>query len=130
MSVSVFDISLSGLELQRLKSDVVALNISNSSTVARSAAEVYRPIEVLATAGNYSDGIGSISTVERNVEPHRIHDPSHPFADDKGFVYKPAVDSVREMINLMTATRSYQANIQVLEASKKLIQWAIESGAK
>ncbi|MBB3063489.1 flagellar basal body rod protein FlgC [Microbulbifer rhizosphaerae] len=132
MSNDVFSISLTGLEFQRLKADAVAMNIANSSNSARSVSEVYKPLEALATVSgtNNSKPVMDVRLVERSVEPNKVYDPSHPYADGNGFVFRPGVDPVQEMVNLMTATRMYQANVQVLEASKQMIQWAIETGVK
>ena len=131
MSADTFSISLSGLELQRMKADAVAMNIANSSNIYRTASDVYKPLEVVSEMGSKSsvDGVVNAQTIERDVDAQRIYDPSHPYADENGFVFQAPVDTVQEMVSLMTSLRAYQANVQALEASKKIIQWAIESGA-
>ena len=132
MSMDSFSISLSGLDFERARADAVSRNIANSSNVYRSVTEVYKPIEVVSSAGPLRSvsGVVKPSVMERGDEPQRIYDPSHPYADVNGFVLRAPIDAVQEMVNLMTAVRAYQANVQALEASKKMIQWSIEMGAK
>ncbi|WP_299581616.1 flagellar basal body rod protein FlgC [uncultured Microbulbifer sp.] len=132
MATDSFAISLSGLELQRLTVDTIAKNIANSTKTFSNIKDVYKPLEVIASNNSniHMNGIENISITERSIDPKRVYDPTHPYADDDGFIYKPAVDSVEEMVSLMSAVRSYQANIQALEASKKIIQWTIDMSSK
>ncbi|WP_444906280.1 flagellar basal body rod protein FlgC [Microbulbifer sp. SSSA008] len=132
MITDSFAISLDGLEYQRLTVDTVAMNIANSTKTFSNTMDVYKPRDVVASTNGQMDanGIDGITVSERNVEPKRIYDPSHPYANEEGYILKPAVDSVEEMVSLMTAVRAYQANIQALEASKKIIQWTIDMSAK
>ncbi|BBM00351.1 flagellar basal body rod protein FlgC [Microbulbifer sp. GL-2] len=132
MITDSFAISLDGLEYQRLTVDTVAMNIANSTKTFSNTMDVYKPRDVVASTNGQMDvnGIDGITVSERNVEPKRIYDPSHPYANEDGYILKPAVDSVEEMVSLMTAVRAYQANIQALEASKKIIQWTIDMSAK
>ncbi|MFA0810750.1 flagellar basal body rod protein FlgC [Microbulbifer epialgicus] len=132
MITDSFAISLDGLEYQRLTVDTVAMNIANSTKTFSNTMDVYKPRDVVASTNGQMDanGIDGITVSERNVEPKRIYDPSHPYANEDGYILKPAVDSVEEIVSLMTAVRAYQANIQALEASKKIIQWTIDMSAK
>jgi flagellar basal-body rod protein FlgC len=145
------NITASALTAQRLRMDVVSSNMANADTTRAKLVdgqwEPYRRKSVvmaskekgfstfLATAvGNQSqNSVGNGVKVTRIVEDEEtpfqlVYNPTHPDANEEGYVQLPNVDPLREMVDLMSATRSYEANVTVLNASKSLLMKALEIG--
>lgn len=141
----VFSISGSGLELQRAKLDAIAANIANAGVAYAPGTGGPKPLEVVAesnmgsmnffallndsTAINSNLGVSNIHVQERNVEPKRVFDPTHPYADVDGYIEMANIDSVTEMTQLMLAVRAYEANVKAVEAEKAMLSKALELGA-
>lgn len=141
---SSFSISASGLTAERLRLDLISNNLANMNTAGRPndpANPPYRrktPVfaQVLEQAGAAGGGRSPfrgagvrVSRVLEDSNPPRLaYDPSHPYADDKGYVAYPNVNIVNEMVNMMTATRSYEANVTALNAAKDIALKALEIG--
>lgn len=141
-----FDISTSALTAQRLRMDVISSNIANADTnrariengkwvpYARKLV-TFQPIpnapfsQVLNNAMK-SAGEGVMATkISDDKSPFKqVYNPSHPDADANGFVLMPNVDVLSEMVDMISATRSYEANVTALNASKGLITKALEIG--
>ncbi|NMA80299.1 MAG: flagellar basal body rod protein FlgC [Clostridiales bacterium] len=134
----------SALSAQRLRMDIIAQNIANSQTTRTESGEPYRRQQVVfaersAFSNVLSEKIASRKkmalsgvVVERVVEddtPLRpVYDPTHVDADENGYVYMPNVDTAKEQIDLMAATRSYDANITVVNAVKSMAVKALQIG--
>lgn len=136
---SIFAISAAGMQVQRTKLDVSALNIANVNTTRSSHGGPFIPlIAVSRNKKSFLDGltnlgqIGSMPEVtvthQINTVPRLVFEPSHPDANKDGFVAYPGVDTVSEMVNMMTAVRSYEANVVALNAAKSMALKAIEIG--
>lgn len=132
---SIFAISGVGLDYQKKRLDVIAMNIANANTTRGADGVVYKPLEVVnqgfnaLVQDNFDAAIGNVAIVERANATKLIFDPSHPDADAKGFVEVPNVNSIDEMTDLMLATRMYEANIQVVNAAKSMALKALEIGS-
>lgn len=131
---SIFAISGAGLDYQKKRLDVIAMNIANANTTRGVDGVVYRPLEVVnqgfnALVQDNLAAVGNVAIVERANATKLIFDPSHPDADAKGFVEVPNVNSIDEMTDLMVATRMYEANIQVVNAAKSMALKALEIGS-
>jgi flagellar basal-body rod protein FlgC len=144
------DISASGLTAQRLRMDTIASNIANVETtrVQRGAGPYRRQVVVFEarTPGDSNKRFGDIledkvtsmgsgvrvkeiRQVNENEAPlRRVYDPAHPDADEQGYVNYPNVNIVEEMINMISATRAYEANAKVIEASKSMAMRALDIG--
>ncbi len=127
---SALDISASGLYAQRTRMDVIANNIASANiTNYNGTAEPYRRREVLFEAGvPGANGVGV--HVPRIVEDyktdfHRAYQPGHPDADAEGYVRNPNVDILREMVDMMSATRSYEANVAAMDATKSMMSTSL-----
>ena len=132
-------ISASGLTAERLRLDVVANNIANASTT-RSAdggpyqkrAVVFREKLVREMAGNgvnhVSRGVEVAAIVRDQSPPRIVYNPAHPDADENGFVAMPNVNLAVEMGDMITATRAFEANITVINATKNMAMRALEIG--
>lgn len=139
------NVSATGLTAERLRMDVISKNIANANTTRTIAGTPYRrQIAIFKEQGNVNDfetmlkkakgeftignGVEVSGIVEDQSDFKRIYNPGHPDADDEGYVLMPNVDVVTEMINLMTASRSYEANITALNSSKSMAMKALEIG--
>lgn len=125
-------ISGSGMTAERLRMDVIAENLANAESTRGADGQPYRRKEVvLGAAGGQSfqdvlDGVRVKAVVEDPSPGRKVYDPGHPDADTQGFVTKPNVDTVTEMVNLITASRGYEANVQAMNAAKQMFQRTLE----
>ena len=120
---SILDISASALSAQSQRINVAASNLANADSVAGPDGETYRAKQVVFES-RMREGIGGVSTaevVESGAPLVTEYDPSHPLADEDGYITKPNVEPVHEMINMLSASRSYQANVEVMNMSKQLM---------
>ncbi|GLI07076.1 flagellar basal-body rod protein FlgC [Paenibacillus tyrfis] len=144
-----FDISSSALTAQRFRMDVISSNIANAdSTRARMVNGKWVPysrklVSFEPKQQNFADSLANamsgknsgagdgvrVTQVIDDPSPFRQHyDPTHPDADENGMVLLPNVDVLKEMVDMISATRSYEANVTALNASKALIGKALEIG--
>lgn len=125
-------ISQSALSAERLKMDVVSSNIANMKTTRTKAGGAYRR-RVPVFEENYDSKLGMLGvktvSIQKDQAPLRkLYEPNHPDADKEGYVEYPNVDILVEMADLMTAARSYESNIDTLNAQKNMISKALEIG--
>jgi flagellar basal-body rod protein FlgC len=124
-------ISASGLNAERTRLEVIARNIANVNTTKTTDGGVFRR-QLVELVSNNEPEDGELPTVAvagvvTDPSPLRqVYDPSHPDADAKGYVAKPNVDVMLEMVDLLGATRAYQANITALQSTKEMIRRAID----
>lgn len=142
-----FQISASGLTAQRLRMDVISSNIANAettrATVENGEAVPYRRKVVVMTPnqtsfeqalqsamGNNSNvsGVKVAGIQEDQSEFKLVYKPTHPDANSEGYVLMPNVDMAQEMVDMLVASRAYEANITALNASKSMIMKALEIG--
>lgn len=137
------DISATGMTAQQLRSDVIAQNIANISTTRDENGQVYRRKNVvfeekdvtgfsqilLRTAGTVGNGVKVTGIYEDRENPTKmVYDPSHPDANEDGYVELPNVNTVQEMTDMIDATRSWEANVTAFNATKNMILKALEMG--
>lgn len=135
-ALSVFDIAGSGMNAQSLRLNLVASNISNANSVSSSLNEVYKSRQPVFAAqlSNVMDknsaaaGVDIKGVVESQAPAIMEYAPNHPMADDAGYIFKPNVNTVEEMANMMSASRSYQNNVEVFNTSKQLILQTLRMG--
>src|SRR4051794_29847457 len=136
-------ISASSLSAERLRMDVTAENLANAQTTRGANGQPYRRKEVVleqdgsggfgafgsalagamtraGAGGSVPGGVQVGGIVEDSAPNRRVYDPSHPDADAQGYVSMPNVDSVTEMVDLITESRSYEANVTAMQASKQM----------
>ena len=140
MSVfKVFDVAGSAMNAQSLRLNMTASNMANAETVAGNPEEAYRAKQpVFAAAmqavqgGNPSEraatGVAMRDVVESDAPNKPLHMPGHPEADDNGYVYRSNVNTVEEMVNMISASRSYQNNVEVMNTSKELALQTLQLG--
>lgn len=145
--LSSFDICASGMSAQRVRMDIAAENIANIDTTRTEGGGSYRKKEVVLESygadsfqqalRNASRGKGFSSrnagvrvsaVIEDDREMKRVYNPEHPDADEEGYVNMPNVDLLKETIDSMSATRSYEANVTALNAIKLMAQKALDIG--
>ena len=123
---NVFAIASSALTAQSQRLNVVASNLANAQSATTASGTPYRAREVVFTAtpmapgDNGNMGVEVTSVVEDPSPPRLVYDPKHPLADAKGYVAMPNVNVVEEMTNMISASRSYQTNLDVMNTAKIL----------
>ena len=135
-SFSSFDISASGISAQRARMDVIANNIANADSTRTAEGGPYRRQRVSFKSvyeqamGNKStpSGVSVESVTEDPTDYRMVYDPGHPDADPSGYVKMPNVNVVEEMVDMISATRAYEANVTVMNATKTMIAAGIEMG--
>jgi flagellar basal-body rod protein FlgC len=134
----IFSVSAAGMNLERTRVDVAALNLANANTVIGTSAGSYRPLRVVSVAtapsvsfANLIDAsvaIPQFEVEEANVGSRLVHEPGHPLANDRGFVSYVGVDAAQEMMTLLTATRAYEANVTAMNSSRTMLLKAMDIG--
>jgi flagellar basal-body rod protein FlgC len=129
------EISASGLTAERLRMDVVAENLANAQTTRGADGEPYRRKEVVlqergggfgAALSQAMGGVEVAAVAEDPTPLKRIYDPGHPDADAQGYVAMPNVDTVTEMVDLIGASRAYEANVTAMQAAKQMFAKTLE----
>jgi flagellar basal-body rod protein FlgC len=137
------EISASGLTAERMRMDVTSENLANAQTTRTAAGGPYRRKEVvlqqqaggaagfgaqLSTAMGSSrpGGVEVAAIAEDPTAPRRVYDPGHPDADAQGYVAMPNVDSVTEMVDLIAASRAYEANVTAMQTSKQMLSKTLD----
>jgi flagellar basal-body rod protein FlgC len=137
-------ISASGLRAERLRLDAIASNLANANTTRTPEGGPYKRRNVVfVTQAMESDfaaaleemseqgarmGVHVSDVVEDQTPPRMVFDPGHPDANQEGYVAYPNVNPVSEMVDLMTATRAYEANVQAVNATKRMADAALNIG--
>ena len=121
------DIAVSGLRAETTRMNVIAGNIANSNTTRTPSGEPYRRMEVILSTDEGISGV-TVDQIAADMLTNfrRVHQPGHPEADKEGYVRMPNVDLPVEMINMITASRAYQANAAVLKRYEEMVNVAIE----
>jgi len=151
-----FAISAIGMNIERARVDVAALNLANANTVQGVGGASYRPLRVVAHAQSSPGGPASAMTgtfralvdqgletsdestpmaaplvqvVQAQTAPRTVYEPGHPLADARGYVTYAGVDTATEMVSLMSATRAYEANVAAMNTSRTLALRALDIGS-
>lgn len=129
------DISGSGLSAERLRMDVTAENLANANTTRGPDGAPYRRKSVVLEQRG-GDGFGAALAQARGVQvsgivddpapPRRVYDPGHPDADGDGYVAMPNVNPVTEMVDLITSSRAYEANVTAMQTAKTIFSKTLE----
>lgn len=128
----VFDIAGSGIAAQSRRLNVTASNLANADSPASSETEVYRAKQVVFETVGARRGAAAVrvnQVVEDSSAPRRVYDPKHPMAGDDGYVNYPNVNAVEEMVNMISASRSYQSNIEIMNTAKNLLLKTLQLGS-
>jgi flagellar basal-body rod protein FlgC len=129
----VFNISGSAVSAQSQRLNVVASNLANADTVAGPDGSAYKArqvvfqTEMMGAVGAAGVKVSTVS--ESEAAGRRVHDPKHPSADAEGYVTYSNVNAVEEMVNMISASRSYQNNVEVMNTAKTLLQKTLQLGS-
>jgi flagellar basal-body rod protein FlgC len=144
----IFDVSASGLEAQRIRMNIIANNIANAQTTRTEEGGAYRRraavfeaiggtksrFSKLLEGAREDEALGGGVRVSEIVEANDseafmdVYDPTHPDADSKGIVHKPNIRVVDEMVNLIDASRAYEANVTAMNSIKQIASKTLEIG--
>lgn len=134
---SIFKTSGSALSAQSVRLNTVASNLANASVGAPTPEETYQPKEVLFQTVLDRNDLGRADTPVRvagiitNPTPAiPSYEPNHPQANEDGYVFRPAISVVQEMANMMSASRSYEANVEVINTTRQLLQRTLQLGSQ
>lgn len=134
---NIFDIAGSGMNAQSARLNTTASNIANADTASASADTVYRgrhPVfstiynGISGFGGDESAGVSVAGIVESDAPLQPRYEPHHPKADEEGYVYYPNVNVVEEMTNMISASRSFQVNVEMMNSAKQMVQRVITLG--
>ena len=133
---SIFNVSGSAASAQSQRLNVVASNLANADTVAGPDGSAYKARQVTfqtqlmgANPNDPTTAGVKVSTIsEDQTAGRRVHDPKHPGADPEGYVTYSNVNAVEEMVNMISASRSYQNNIEVMNTAKSLLLKTLQMG--
>ncbi len=132
----IFDVAGSAVSAQSQRLNVVASNLANADTVAGPDGQAYKARQVVfqtVLMGEREQPEGAagvrVSTIRENDSPgRRVHDPKHPSADADGYVTYSNVNPIEEMVNMISASRSYQNNVEVMNTARSLLQKTLQMG--
>lgn len=128
----VFDIAGSAMTAQSMRLNVVASNMANAESVVGPDGQPYRAKQVVfqarpaAAPGTY--GVAVVRVVDDPSPMRMVYDPASPYANAQGYVTLPNVNVVEEMTNMISASRSYQANVEMMNTAKSMIQRTLALG--
>jgi flagellar basal-body rod protein FlgC len=134
----ILDISAAGMDVQQARLEAAAANLANAQTTGQAGA-VYQPLtvvvhSVLGKGVGATDNLSADSlprpavtgTAELDVPPRLVYDPGHPDADARGFVSMPGVDPIASMLDLISISRSYEANLRAFDVTRTLMQRTLD----
>lgn len=128
---NIFNVSGSAMSAQAQRLNTVASNLANADTATSATGQAYRAKQVVFEAVP-TEGGGTGVKVQQVIEDpsplKQVYDPKHPMADDKGYVAMPNVNVVDEMVNMLSASRSYQTNVETMNAAKALLTKTLTLG--
>lgn len=142
MSLPILEISRSGMDVEYKRVEVIAQNIANATTTRTAEGKPFMPSKLVSgpAVSTQKPGVSAVRQAlggvqvygieEVAVQPRLVYEPSHPHADAKGYVAYPGIDHVGEMTSLMTALRTYDANVAVFNATRSMYLKALEMGGR
>lgn len=134
---NIFDITGSGMTAQSLRMNTTASNIANANSVSSSVEQTYRGRHPVFAAelsqakrlqGDASAGVKVLGIVESDAPLNVEYAPNHPMADENGYIYKPNINIMEEMANMISASRSYETNVQTADAAKQMVMRTLRLG--
>ncbi|RJG20411.1 flagellar basal body rod protein FlgC [Massilia cavernae] len=121
---NIFNVSGSAMSAQAQRLNTVASNLANADSATSATGEAYRAKHVVFEAVPTAGGGTAVKVAQVVEDPSplkQVYDPKHPAADEKGYVSMPNVNVVDEMVNMLSASRSYQTNVETMNAAKTLL---------
>lgn len=135
---NVFNITGTGMSAQSMRLNTTASNIANADSVSSSVDEAYRArhpvfaaaMQKAADGQEANVGVQVLGIVESDKPLNIEYAPEHPMADKNGNIYKPNVNVIEEMTNMISASRSYQTNVQLAESAKNMLNKTLQLGQR
>lgn len=129
----VFDLAGSGMRAQSLRLNTTSSNLANAESIASRPEDVYRsrhPVfsSYMVGQGAQSTGVRVLDIVESNAPPLQRYQPDHPLANEEGYVYASNVNAIEQMVDMLSAARSFQSNIEILNTTKELMLGTLRMG--
>jgi flagellar basal-body rod protein FlgC len=130
----IFDIAGSALNAESMRLNLISSNLANADTVASNPEQAYRarqPVFSTILSAEYegqSGGVQMTDIVESQSPLRREYRPDHPSADEQGFISLSNVNAIEEMVNMVSATRSYQTNIELINSTKQMLLKTLNIG--
>jgi flagellar basal-body rod protein FlgC len=131
----IFDTAASGMSAQSVRLNLVASNMANVESVSSSVEQTYRSRQPVFRAmmdemdpQGAAVGVRVAGVIESQTPLRKEYEPAHPKADKDGYIYKPNVNIVEEMANMISASRAYQSNTEVVNAAKQLLTATLRIG--
>jgi len=121
---NIFNVSGSAMSAQAQRLNTTASNLANADSASSPTGEAYRAKSVVFESVPTASGATGVRVREVVDDPSplkQVYDPKHPMADDKGYVSMPNVNVVDEMVNMLSASRSYQTNVETMNAAKTML---------
>jgi flagellar basal-body rod protein FlgC len=129
---NIFNVAGSAMSAQSQRLNVVSSNIANADSTSSADGKTYRAKQVVFSAvpmtGAASTGVKVQQVVEDASPLKMVHNPQHPQADENGYVAMPNVNVVEEMVNMISASRSYQTNVETMNAAKNMLMKTLTLG--
>lgn len=132
-NLPIFDVAGSAMNAQSVRLSTIASNLANADSVSGDPDAVFRAKQPVFSAepvaGNPAlAGVRVDQVSESTAAPIKRYEPGHPLADAQGYVYAPDIDPVAQMVDLISASRSYQANVEVFNSAKELALATLNMG--
>lgn len=125
--IRTLGISASALTAERFRMDVISTNLANANTMRIGGNDPYRR-KIVSLTENY-DGSVSINGIVEDMSPFRaVQDPGNPYADSQGLVYYSNTNPITEMVDMISASRAYEANLNAFNLTKQMLQSALDIG--
>jgi flagellar basal-body rod protein FlgC len=143
---SILDISAAGMDVQQARLEAASLNLANSRSTAARGTQPYQPLTVVihsvtsaertAFPGDAPGAQAALpkpvvaQTVPTNAAPRLVYEPGHPDADERGFISLPGVDPITSMLDLISISRGYEANLRAFDVTRSLLQRTLDLGSR
>ena len=129
----VFDLAGSGMRAQSLRLNTTSSNLANAESIATRAEDVYRsrhPVfsSFMVGQGPESTGVRVLDVVESSAPPVQRYQPDHPLANEEGYIFASNVNAIEQMVDMLSAARSFQSNIEILNTTKELMLGTLRMG--
>jgi len=130
--LNIFNVAGSAMNAQSQRLNTVASNLANADSATSANGEPYKAKQVVFAAvpvgENGATGVNVAAVIEDTSPMKQVYDPKNPLADDKGYVTMPNVNVVEEMVNMISASRSYQSNAEMMNTTKNLLLKTLNLG--
>ena len=132
-NLPIFDVAGSAMNAQSVRLSTIASNMANADSVSGTAEGTFRALQPVFSAEAVGArpelaGVRVTEVTQSEAAPIKRYEPGHPLADGEGYVYAPDIDPVAPMVDMISASRSYQANVEVFNTAKDLAMATLNMG--